>query len=754
MLAEYLREDAPEPYASRREELLQAYRQRFASTLEPWSDEDWEGYRWVKALADAGHVGAARLRSRILTTPRALESLAARDPAEAEAAIPLTPFAAHALARAECAKPRPDFAAICNWLAQGPHWSDEPERDNQYARQAGRIVAASLRELMAVAAPQAADVAALPQMLEHRFLGSFSMREVEPSGKALFTFAKWRLESAAASDKAAGEKLLERAADLRHDEAQDELVRRRADPALYARWLDPPRNTAVEQAVRELKDLPGGIAQEDLLYLKNARYLGLASGRGAVEMAGAEPYVASLFYTLSAWRLKDGRPEGGHLRTRAAELGSRRAQVACYRGDGDVQALRRRLVAGGEPAVASAIAELETVSAADIHTLAGTDHGARDIGALMYSFAENRFGAERLRLVQRAAELGSLPAKTEIVMGLFEAAADKRAFVRDFETRYPKAGPITRELRLRLGMHVEREGALEEAISWYAKGIAYDPDKPRDAEFCFAVATAFDRRYGSHRIDDPATALAWHERGAEAGGAECLGAWIQACARGDLALTPDPQRALALAKRSFAANPNLFGKTKWFLSQAAVAVAPRAANAPFPRPPRDAPSPRPPRESGSEVEAEFWQVIKDSSDAEDFDLYLQQFPLGPHAAQAREKLAGLGGEAAPPPAPAPKTDDLAAIPWLELGAFLRDPESQLRLGLIYATGRGAERDATAARACLEAAAASEYTAALGALTKEGLALLGIEPGPQTLPASEEAMYAVEDLARRLGPRSA
>jgi serine/threonine protein kinase len=47
-----------------------------------------------------------------------------------------------------------------------------------------------------------------------------------------------------------------------------------------------------------------------------------------------------------------------------------------------------------------------------------------------------------------------------------------------------------------------------------------------------------------------------------------------------------------------------------------------------------------------EVELEFWRSIKDSSEAEDYELYLQQFPKGVYADLARRKAARLRGSGA------------------------------------------------------------------------------------------------------------
>jgi serine/threonine protein kinase len=56
------------------------------------------------------------------------------------------------------------------------------------------------------------------------------------------------------------------------------------------------------------------------------------------------------------------------------------------------------------------------------------------------------------------------------------------------------------------------------------------------------------------------------------------------------------------------------------------------------------PSPAPAVQE-SEAEAEFWDGVKDSDDAEDLKLYIAQFPRGAHIAQAKQRIAALGGEA-------------------------------------------------------------------------------------------------------------
>lgn len=52
----------------------------------------------------------------------------------------------------------------------------------------------------------------------------------------------------------------------------------------------------------------------------------------------------------------------------------------------------------------------------------------------------------------------------------------------------------------------------------------------------------------------------------------------------------------------------------------------------------------PVRDDISATEIEFWRSIKDSEDADEFDLYLAKFPAGTYAGLARRKLSKLRGE--------------------------------------------------------------------------------------------------------------
>jgi eukaryotic-like serine/threonine-protein kinase len=62
-----------------------------------------------------------------------------------------------------------------------------------------------------------------------------------------------------------------------------------------------------------------------------------------------------------------------------------------------------------------------------------------------------------------------------------------------------------------------------------------------------------------------------------------------------------------------------------------------------PLPVAPAPAPAPASSHGSEAETEFWEDVKDSDDPEDLKLYLEQFPRGVYTAEAKRRIAELGG---------------------------------------------------------------------------------------------------------------
>lgn len=47
--------------------------------------------------------------------------------------------------------------------------------------------------------------------------------------------------------------------------------------------------------------------------------------------------------------------------------------------------------------------------------------------------------------------------------------------------------------------------------------------------------------------------------------------------------------------------------------------------------------------ANDEIEAEFWEGVKDSDDPDELELYLEQFPNGTHAAEAKRRITELSG---------------------------------------------------------------------------------------------------------------
>ena len=70
------------------------------------------------------------------------------------------------------------------------------------------------------------------------------------------------------------------------------------------------------------------------------------------------------------------------------------------------------------------------------------------------------------------------------------------------------------------------------------------------------------------------------------------------------------------------------GEAPLQLKKAAAPAAPAARAAPA---------------AGGEADKEFWNEVKDSTDPDELGLYLEQFPKGSFAAQARKRIAELGG---------------------------------------------------------------------------------------------------------------
>jgi serine/threonine protein kinase len=104
------------------------------------------------------------------------------------------------------------------------------------------------------------------------------------------------------------------------------------------------------------------------------------------------------------------------------------------------------------------------------------------------------------------------------------------------------------------------------------------------------------------------------------------------------ALSKDPERRYQTAK-SFAASLQriLEGKPPEDPNEVIVAAPPPPPAAPARQ------SAAPAQQQGNEAEMEFWREVKDSTDPEEIELYIEQFPRGVYVELARKKIADLGG---------------------------------------------------------------------------------------------------------------
>jgi eukaryotic-like serine/threonine-protein kinase len=147
---------------------------------------------------------------------------------------------------------------------------------------------------------------------------------------------------------------------------------------------------------------------------------------------------------------------------------------------------------------------------------------------------------------------------------------------------------------------------------------------------------------------------------------------------------------------------------------------------------RTAPQPRPSAAVGGggtqsgtqagnqEVELEFWRAIKDGTDPDDFELYVQQFPTGIYAALAKRKIAKLRGAATDDETSAEskkqerKEAEEAARKEAEARAKLADEKEKLELELAKKEEEFRQREAqreAEAKARAEAAEKAQQEAA-------------------------------------------
>src|SRR5712675_136614 len=113
----------------------------------------------------------------------------------------------------------------------------------------------------------------------------------------------------------------------------------------------------------------------------------------------------------------------------------------------------------------------------------------------------------------------------------------------------------------------------------------------------------------------------------------------------NVALSPEFDRVVA---KALAKDPNQRFATARQFAEALRRAAEGKAAVPEAEPtlvvPRDTPVPQathPEALRSGEMELEFWRSIKDSDDANDFELYVRQFPQGVYASLAARKAAKL-----------------------------------------------------------------------------------------------------------------
>src|SRR5258705_6663554 len=113
----------------------------------------------------------------------------------------------------------------------------------------------------------------------------------------------------------------------------------------------------------------------------------------------------------------------------------------------------------------------------------------------------------------------------------------------------------------------------------------------------------------------------------------------------NVALAPEFDRVVA---KALAKDPNQRFATARQFAEALRRAAEGKPAVPEAEPtlvvPRDTPAPQathPEALRSGEMELEFWRSIKDSDDANDFELYVRQFPQGVYASLAARKAAKL-----------------------------------------------------------------------------------------------------------------
>lgn len=309
---------------------------------------------------------------------------------------------------------------------------------------------------------------------------------------------------------------------------------------------------------------------------------------------------------------------------------------------------------------------------------------------------------DAIHLMERAAELGSMPAKELLWLERYEIAQDKNAYLRDWLATQPEPESASERQCMIAGMALERGVAgsppdPQRALKWYAGAL----NRIEAAAVAAMAMSGYLKRYASalSRIEgrkreasarhadlfrevanlldpdaqrnrpksenwpaDAVLAMAWYERGLALGDVDCLERWLKLLLDGKSGQALDHDVVRVRVMQFLARSEELK-----FLSEGAARQL-------------------------------FWLA----------DRFLD----------------GRGLNADP---------ELAAR-LLEASASCGNASARNRLGQLHAEGRGVERDAQAARAWFEQAAAQGHPGARAALVEAGFA----PPAPPARTQAEAA----------------
>ena len=179
---------------------------------------------------------------------------------------------------------------------------------------------------------------------------------------------------------------------------------------------------------------------------------------------------------------------------------------------------------------------------------------------------------------------------------------------------------------------------------------------------------------------------------------------------------------------------------------ATLIVSPPQAQAPSPYGP-SANQSNPTLKSG-EMELEFWRSIKDSSDANDYDAYVRQFPQGVYATLAMRKIAKLRGQL---PAGGAEDSGLRTMDGTDRTRLLR-PEAAVQRPASERTGTGASKTVRLAEAPAEGAAGKKSPlligSVVGVLAVAGAAAYFVMSRSPQPPAPTTPKVQADDTAKR------